>query len=369
MKSITYIGMDVHTTHYTLCCYSVEDDRFFAEIEVKPDYQEVLKYINRVKSQRGKEAEILCGYEAGCLGYSLYHQLMYHGVECVILAPSTMPVTPGKKIKTDRMDARRISKCLAYHTYSAVYVPTAEDDAVKEYIRMRDDGNNTLKRIKQQTIALCTRHGKQYDGKSYWTKRHLYWLEGLDFGNGVLNEVLKEYLVLYYQAQEKVETYDKRIEELSRSETYREPVEKLGCFIGIKNHTALAFCCEVGDFRRFPSAQQFASYLGLVPGENSSGEKQQHTGITKAGNSHLRRLLIEAAQQYGRGAVGKKSAALKARQAGCPTQIVAYADKANERLRRKFYRIALRSKRNIAKTAVARELACFIWGMMTEHYA
>ena len=109
MKSITYIGMDVHTTNYTLCCYSVEDDRFFAEIEVKPDYQEVLKYINRVKSQRGKEAEILCGYEAGCLGYSLYHQLMYHGVECVILAPSTMPVTPGKKIKTDRMDARRSS--------------------------------------------------------------------------------------------------------------------------------------------------------------------------------------------------------------------------------------------------------------------
>ena len=159
MKSITYIGMDVHTTNYTLCCYSVEDDRFFAEIEVKPDYQEVLKYINRVKNQRGKEAEILYGYEVGCLGYSLYHQLMYHEVECVILAPSTMPVTPGKKIKTDRMDARRISKCLAYHTYSAVYVPMAEDDAVKEYIRMRDDENNTLKRIKQQTIALCTRHG------------------------------------------------------------------------------------------------------------------------------------------------------------------------------------------------------------------
>ena len=285
----------------------MEDDRFFAEIEVKPDYQDVLKYINRVKSQRGKEAEIMCGYEAGCLGYSLYHQLTYHGVDCVILAPSTMPVTPGKKIKTDRMDARRISKCLAYHTYSAVYVPTAEDDAVKEYIRMRDDENNALKRIKQQTIALCTRHGKQYYGKTYWTKRHLDWLGSLDFGNGVLNEVLQEYLVLYYQAQEKVDVYDKRIEEVSQSGKYREPVEKLGCFIGIKNHTALAFCCEVGDFQRFPSAQQFASYLGLVPGENSSGEKQQHTSITKAGNSHLRRLLIEAAQQYGRGTVGKKS--------------------------------------------------------------
>ena len=368
MKSITYIGMDVHTTNYTLCCYSVEDDRYFAEIEIKPDYREVVKYINRIQSQRGEEAEILCGYEAGCLGYSLYHQLTYHGIECVILAPSTMPVTPGKQIKTGRLDARRISKCLAYHTYSAVYIPTEEDNAVKEYIRMRDDANNTLKRIKQQTIALCTRHGKQYDGKSYWTKRHLAWLDAMDFGNTVLIEVLKEYLVLYRQAQEKVDKYDMRIAELSRGETYREAVQKLGCFIGIKEHTALAFCCEVGDFRRFSSARHFASYLGLVPGEFSSGEKQHRTGITKAGNSHLRKLLIEAAQQYGRGAVGKKSAALRGRQAGCPTQIVAYADKANERLRRKFYRIALRSRHNIAKTAVARELACFIWGMMTEHY-
>lgn len=369
MKSITYIGMDVHTTNYTLCCYSVEDDRYFAEIEVGPDYREVLKYINRIQSQRGEGTKVLCGYEAGCLGYSLYHQLTYHGIECVILAPTTMPVTPGKKIKTDRLDARRISKCLAYHTYSAVYIPTEEDNAVKEYIRMRDDANNTLKRIKQQTIALCTRHGKQYDGKSYWTKRHFEWLNTMDFGNALLNEVLKEYLVLYRQAQEKVDIYDMRITELSQGGSYREPVQKLGCFIGIKEHTALALCCEVGDFRRFSSAQRFASYLGLVPGESSSGEKQHHTGITKAGNSHLRRLLIEAAQQYGRGAVGKKSAALKARQASCPAQVVAYADKANERLQRKFYRIALRSRHNIAKTAVARELACFIWGMMTERYA
>ena len=286
--------MDVHITNYTLCCYSVEDDCFFAELEVKPDYQEVLKYINRVKSQRGKGAEDLCGYGAGCLGYSLYHQLTYRGVDCVILAPSTMPVTPGKKIKTDRIDARRISKCLAYHTYSAVYVPTAEDDAVKEYIRMRDDANNTLKRIRQQTIALFTRHGKQYDGKSYWTKRDLDWLGALDFGNSVLNEVLQEYLVLYYQAQEKVDVYDQRIEELSQSEKYREPVEKLGCFIGMKNHTALAFCCEAGGFRRFPPAQQFASCLGLVPGKtpaerSSSIPALQKRGIPVCTDSSLRR--------------------------------------------------------------------------------
>ena len=97
MKSITYIGMDVHTTNYTLCCYSVEDDRYFAKIEIKPDYREVLKYVNRIKSRRGEGREVLCGYEAGCLGYSLYHQLTYHGIDCVILTPSTMPVTPEKR--------------------------------------------------------------------------------------------------------------------------------------------------------------------------------------------------------------------------------------------------------------------------------
>ena len=120
---------------------------------------------------------------------------------------------------------------------------------LEEYIRMRDDANNTLKRIKQQTSALCTRHGKQYDGKSYWTRRHLEWLDATDFGNAVLNEVLKEYLVLYRQAQEKVDVYDKRIMELSQGRSYQELVQNLGCFIGIKEHTALAFCCEVGDFR------------------------------------------------------------------------------------------------------------------------
>lgn len=123
---------------------------------MKSDYREIIKYINRVKSQRGDEAEILCGYEAGCLGYSLYHQLTYHCVECVILAPSTMPVTPGKKIRTDRMDARRISKCLAYRTHSAVYVPTTEDDAVKEYIHMQVPPFDTFYYFLKDIIFVLT---------------------------------------------------------------------------------------------------------------------------------------------------------------------------------------------------------------------
>ena len=148
----------------------------------------------------------------------------------------------------------------------------------------------------------------------------------------------------------------------------KENVKKLTCFIGIQTQTALSVIVEVGDFKRFANAQHFASYLGLTPGEDSSGPDQNRLAITKAGNRHLRMLLTEAAQSYSRGQVGYKSKALKQRQEGNPPAVIAYADKANERLRRRYYHLVLgKNKRsNVAKTAIARELACFIWGMMTE---
>jgi len=369
MKSIIYVGMDVHKTNYTLCCYRIEDDEIFAAVEMEPELKNILKYLDRIKQSRGGDCEILCGYEAGSLGYTLYHQLTHYGYDCVILAPSTMPRTNKREIKTDKRDAMKIAKCLAYRTYSAVYVPTEDDNAVKEYIRMRDDEKSTLKRIKQRILALCLRHGNIYSDGSNWTLKHVAWLKSLDFGNAILQEAFKEYLALYFQACDKVSQYDRRIEELAGQERYEADVKKLSCMIGIKTHTALATIVETGDFKRFKRARDYASYLGLVPGESSSGDKTQRTGITKAGNSHVRRLLIEAAQCYGRGAVGAKSKELARRQNGNSPDVIAYADKANERLRRRFYKLMFRTKRNIAATAVARELACFIWGMMTGNIA
>ena len=184
-----------------------------------------------------------------------------------------------------------------------------------------------------------------------------------------MQETLSEYLVTYTQLSDKLERFDKRIEELAQRDEYREKVNKLVCFKGIKTHTALSFVAEIGDFKCFPSAGQFAAFLGLVPGEHSSGPSQRRGSITKAGNSHLRRLLVESANCYNRVQVGRKSAALKARQAGNTPEVIAYADKANDRLRRKYMRIMTRSRANIAKTAVARELACFIWGMMNDKIA
>jgi len=371
MNSIQYIGMDVHKENYTLCCYSIDSDSLQYKQTIIPDYKMILKYLDQIRKCYLDEIEFVCGYEAGCLGYTLYHQLEDHGVKCVILAPSTMGITNTGRIKTDKRDAGNIARCLAFRTYSAVAVPTDEDEAVKEYIRMRDDQKKALKVIKQQILAFVLRHGHRFeDGKNYWTKKHVTWLKALKFDD-ILQECLTEYLVTYEYLSDKIERLDKKIIELAEGERYQENVKKLICLIGVKALTALSVLVEIGDFKRFAGAEQMAAYIGLVPGEDSSGGKQKRGSITKAGNSHVRRLLVESAQSYTRGAVGHKSVELKKRQNGNTPQVIAYADKANERLRRKFYRMTLKNgtKRNVAATAVARELACFMWGLMTDNVA
>ncbi len=369
MNSIVYVGMDVHKEQYTVCCYTYEKDKVEYKQTLPADYRLVLKYLEQVRIKYEGDVSFVCGYEAGCLGYSLYHQLKGHAVECKILAPSTMAVTNTHHVKTDKRDAANIARCLAFRTYSEVYVPDNEDNDVKEYIRMRDDQKLYLKKVKQQILAFVLRQGKHFEGgKTYWTIAHLKWLKSLELST-LQRETLDEYLLTYEYLIEKLNRFDERIEELASAERYGEKVKHMSCLLGIKTHTALSIIVEVGDFERFEKAPKFAAFLGLVPSEDSSDTRVKRYSITKAGNSHLRRLLVEAAQSYTRGTVGHKSVALKQRQQGNPPEIIAYADKANERLRRRFYKMTLTKgvNRNVATTAIARELACFIWGMMTGH--
>lgn len=370
--STVYVGMDVHKNSFSLCCFTNEKEEAEYPQKVTAHYSKVINYIEAMRFHYGNDALFICGYEAGCLGYTLYHQLTDHNIKCVILAPTTMAQQRGKKkVKTDKRDAALIARCLAHHDYSAVHIPTDQDEQTKEYIRMRDDHKLALKKIKQQILSFCLRHNCHYDGtKTHWTQTHLNWLRSLKL-DGLYQEILDEYLLTYERLSEKLERLENRIEELASGEAYADNVHKLSCFIGVKTTTALAALTEVGDFKRFETAQQFSSFLGLTPGEDSSGDDQNRLGITKAGNRHLRMLLIEAAQCYSRGAIGSKSKALKQRQEGNKPEVISYADKANERLRRKYYRMVLHNskKANVAKTAVARELACFVWGMMVEDFA
>ena len=370
-NSTVYVGMDVHKDSFSLCSYTIDSDKCSYHNKTKPDYKEILKYLEFLRSVYGNDAVFVCGYEAGCLGYTLYHQLTDHNVNCVILAPTTMlEQRSRKRIKTDKRDAEIIARCLAQHNYSAVHIPTQMDEQTKEYLRMRDDHKLALKKVKQQILAFCLRHDYRYANGKNWTEKHLRWLRSLE-PEGLYKEILDEYLLTYVTLSDKLERLDKRIEELASNETYKDSVNKLCCFIGVQTHTALSVIVEVGDFNRFSSAERFASYLGLVPGENSSGDDRTMLGITKAGNGHVRMLLAEAAQCYARGQVGYKSKTLKSKQDGNSPQVIAYADRANERLRRRFYNMFLNKgkKHNVATTAVARELACFMWGMMTDNIA
>ena len=369
MNRIIKIGMDVHSTNYTLCAMEPTigaEDRIFGEIQVAPDYKEVLCFIESLKMKLGffDDYSIECGYEAGCLGYTLYHQLTEAGIKCVILAPSTMLTQQGQRIKTDRRDARLIAQCLCYGGYHPVYIPTGEDDAVKEYVRMRDDHKLVLKKLKQQINAFVLRHGHQYAGTK-WTIKHLIWLSKLEL-HPMYRETLNEYMTSYEEQEAKIERYDKRIEEIAAEARYKDKAEKLGCFLGIRTHTALSLIVETGDFKRFAKGNTYAAFLGLAPGEHSSSTSIKRLGISKAGNAHLRCLLIEAAKSICKGAIGHKSKELRSRQNGQSAEVIAYADKANTRLRRKYYKMIRHGKKkNVSVAAVARELACFIWGMMT----
>lgn len=365
--SVIRIGMDVHKNSFTLAAYDAEKDDIAYVRKTAPTAKAVKEYLDALRNDiYGDDAEFECGYEAGCLGFALQRDLESKQVPCVILAPTTMAATPTqKKKKTDSRDAETIARCLANNTYSAVHIPTPEDEAVRDFIRMRGDHLADLQRMKHRIVAFCTRKGHSFtDGKTYWTKKHLEWLRKVELSE-LDRETLNEYLMQLDQLMEKISRLDKRIDELAASEPYAEATSKLQCFLGIKAHTALAFVAEVGDFSRFQEASNFASWLGLVPGECSSGDKTRRTGITKAGNTHLRKLLIEVSYSYMHGAIGHKSVELKKRQEGCDPKVIAYADRCNLRLRRKAWRMRNRDKTaNVIKTACARELACFIWGMM-----
>ena len=367
--------MDVHTSNYTLCSldpgYGVKKDNYFAEVQFTNNFvTNVVNYVSNLKKKM-KDCEFVCGYEAGCLGYSTYKDLTKAGIKCVIMAPSTMAVQKGgKKVKNDRRDARVIAQCLAYQTYKEVYVLSEHDEAVRGYLRMRDSHKKELKRIKQQIIAFCTGHGLFSPTKSNWTVAHLKWLKGLKFNDPVEQEIINEYLSSYTYLCDKIKAMDVRIEVLASEKQYCENVKKLRCIKGIETNVALTLLAEIGDFNRISKPTDFAAYLGLIPGEQSSGDKVRGTGITKAGNSTLRQKLTEAAKGYWRGRIGMKSATFKKFEKELPKEVTEYALKANTRLQRKFFNMThVKGKNmNVAASACAREMACFVWGLITNHY-
>ena len=367
MKSIIYVGMDVHKNTFNLCAIYAKTGEAIGETRIPSDVSLVLKFIESLKNKIDDEdVDVLTGYEAGCLGYSLYWQLVDKNIACDILAPSTMHRSAkNKTVKNDRKDAMNIAMNLAHGTYKSVYVPNVHDVEVKEYIRMLNDFKDELKKLKQHINAFLLRHGHHYSGKSKWIPAHIKWIEELEVSD-MYREILDEYISHFRLLTEKIERYAHRLEELSKEEPYEEKIGQLRTFKGIDTTAAMTLHVEISDFSRFPTAEAFASYCGLTPGENSSGDKANRTSITKQGNSMVRKTLTECAQALVKGRVGAKGKRVKARQMGQDVKVIDYADKAVLRLQKKYHHMMNNGKnRNKVITAIARELACFVWGMET----
>lgn len=370
MKSLIYVGMDVHKESYSLCTYLISSGEFIGEtkMEAKPvlikDYLNVIAKL--LKEEKGfEEVEFITGYEAGCLGFSLYKELTKFGIICKIIAPTTLEKAADSSVKkNDRRDAKMLARNLAYGSCKYVHIPDDIDLETKEYIRMRLAHKKALKKVKQQILAFCLRCGYKYDNEHYWTIRHLKWLKDLEL-SGLLKETMDEYLDTYEKSIEKIDRLEGKILERSNMDRYKKDTDNLSCLKGITKQGALAIISEISDFSRFATPNEFCAYLGLVPGERSSAGKGPNLGITKLGNGAVRTQLIESAQAIVKGTPGVKSKRTIAKQVGKDIRVISYCDRASERLMRKYQHLMYRNIiHNKAITAVARELACFIWGIM-----
>lgn len=358
---VLYVGMDVDKEKIAMAVLNGNGNEFVSEQLVRNDSVAVTKYFQKLMKS-GKE--VIACYEAGCFGFRLARQLSGLGIGCAVAAPGMLPKMPSDRVKTDRRDARTLARALRNGDVHNVYVPTEQDESVRDYLRMFEDTKGNVKRVKQRILTFLLRKGIRYTGSGNWTAGHWRWLRALKLDQPLAHETLQEYLTSLSELEESCQRIEARIEQIALEERYAEPVAQLKAFKGIATLIALSLIVEIGDFRRFATAQQFMAFLGLVPSEYSSGSHRRQGSITKAGNSHLRKLLVEAGWHYR--SYHPVSKGLAKRREGLPSPLVAYAHRAGRRLNKKYLHLVFSGKPSqVAATAVARELSGFIWGAMT----
>lgn len=371
MNNIVYVGIDVHKDTNSVCMFKQGTvNSIFAEKKLDAGVEYITRYLEKTRKDfnLGADCQFVLGYEAGPTGYGLCRSLQKKHYDCIIMAPTTIRKASGERTKTDRKDAQLLATTLACDSYKRVYLPDPEDEAVKEYTRARNTLAKHLKKAKQNLLSFLLRIGMPYPGgRRYWTGKFNDWLDALDFKDKRLKYAFQTYRQEVRDLESKLSLMDSEIEVIADEPRYQEKVDKLVSFQGIQTHTALSLACEIGDFSRFPTPGEFSSFLGLVPGQDSSGQRIQYNRITKSGNTRLRLLLIEAAKGIKNSNPYKKSKRILMRQKGQSPETIAYADKGSKRIKALMRHLEVSAKKNcnIATTAGARELSCFVWGMMT----
>lgn len=362
-KGITVVGLDAHKVSTNVAVLVAGADRPI-EWQASTERTAIRKMVKKVLALSPGAGVRFC-YEAGPCGYALQRWIREVDVECIVVAPSLIPRKSGERIKTDRRDARKLAELLRAGLLTEVHPPTEADEAIRDLCRAREDAHEDLVRSRHRLTKLLLRRGRTWvGGKKAWSQGHRLWLRSLRFEHAADQVVLEDYLLAIEHVEERLRALDVEMEKSSQQEPYAQVVGALRCFRGIDTLTAMTLVAELHDFMRFESARGLMAFLGLVPSEYSSGGKKQRGAITKAGNGHARRLLIEAAWHY-RHRPGVHS--LRARRQGQPPHVIALADKAMIRLHRRFAHMLERGKaRPKVVVAIARELTGFIWAAMRQ---
>jgi len=307
-------------------------------------------------------APVRVAYEAGPTGYGLARACAAAGIACVVAAPSKIPRAPGDRVKTDRRDAERLARLLRLGELVAVRVPEPHEEAARDLVRAREDARGDLMRARHRLSKLLLRHGLVYDA-SAWTLAHDAWLRRQRFERRPLALAFDESYGAVLQAKTRRDALDRAIAELASEPPFAEVVARLVCLRGVSTLTALALTVELGDWSRF-RPQSLGPFLGLTPSEDSTGDRRRQGAITKTGNSHARRLLVEAAWHQRRPL--RASVALERRRQGQPAAVRARADASGRRLHARWEALEGRGKRRtIVAVAVARELAGHCWALAT----
>jgi len=360
VKSTTIIGFDQHAAT-TLAAVLLPGQRTPALHSLTSDAATVLRFTERLRRQ----GPVQCCYEAGPCGFELQRALTGHEIPCDVIAPALIPRRPGDRIKTDRRDAGQLAILYRAGALTAIHIPTEQEEAARDLLRCREDIRADLLRARHRLSKFLLRHGRRFTGtKKAWTVAYTAWLRAQTWALPALTHTHPAYVRTVDEAIARLRTVEDDLQALLDLEPLRARVRRLRCFRGIDDLTALTIAAELGDARRFPTAPTTMAYVGLVPSGHSSGAKRARGAITKTGNAHLRRVLVEAAWHYRhKPFVG---AAIRRRQGGAPATAIAQAWTAQQRLHRRYHRFAARGKpsQHII-TAVARELTGFVWAALT----
>ena len=361
--SITIVGLDVHKESIEIVIAEntgCREVRHFGKIG--GDMVSLDKAIRKLKS---KHRELRFVYEAGPCGYEIYRHLTKQEFHCIVVAPSMIPKKSGNRIKNDRRDAEMLARLYRAEELTAVYVPREDDEAMRDLTRAREDAVKAQRTARQHLGAFLLRHGLRYSGSSSWKSPHMCWLSDIKMPHPAQQITLQEYIHAVNDCTQRVERLTEQIQKLLSQWRMAPVVNALQALRGVALIVAVTTVAEIGDLGRFETPRQIMAYIGLVPSEHSSGNSIRRGGITKTGNGHVRRALVEAAHAYGFPA--RVSRPLLKRQEGLPQAIREIAWKAQIRLCGRFRSLMAKGKsRNTAVTAIARELSGFMWDIARE---